>query len=116
MKAGIDEWVFNVEPNCGNGRYYVWGAKQKQRGGMRYTVTLDSKHPWIEKTFLSTGSATGEDLWPVLDQIIASVYTEMQQDSTEAADALVHAASNVLRARANVTTLHAAEPVAMASK
>ena len=115
-KHGNDEWVFNCEPECGSGRYYVWGAQAKQRGGMRYTITIDSKHPWVAKHFASDFVNNYGAMYAIMDMIMGDVYMEIEQESTEAADNLIYTKSNFLRARANVTTPHDATPVELAAK
>ena len=114
--SGSDEWVIKVDPGCGEGRHFMVDSTRKQRGGRRFTLSVDTNHPWIAKYFTNGFANNTPAMFAIYDQIIGDAYMELEQADEDVADQLIRSKSNFLRGRSSVTTVHDPAPMELAAK
>ena len=114
--SGQDEWIIKIDPGCGNGRYFIVDCERKQRGGRRFTLSVDTDHPWAAKYFTHGHALNERSMFAIYDLMIGDAYMELEQADELVADLLIRSKSDFLRARAHVITAHDAEPVELAAK
>ena len=112
--AGDDEWIFELDPGCGEGRHFQVKTEEKRRGGRRFHMSVDTQHPWIRKYFVES-NIPNSAMYAIYDQLIGDAYMELTHPNDHEADDMIRAKSNFLRTRSRVTTVHDSEPKAEAA-
>ena len=83
---------------------------RKQRGGRRFRLLLDTKHPWVAKYMLSDVSCNSLTMFAFYDSIIGDAYMELGQADALIAENAIIMKSQFLRCRALVSAAHDAQP------
>jgi hypothetical protein len=112
---GQDEWIIDIDYGCGDGRYYQYHSERKRGGGRKFYVSIDNKHPWIEKAFCSQLADNSFAIFALYDALVGDVYMEMTCTDPEEADRMIRAKSEFLRTRAKVTAAHDKSPAKKAA-
>lgn len=97
-----DEWKFVEDHGCGDGRHFQVALKRTPSRRV-YTMSLDTKHPWIKKYFVD-GELTNVALYALLDDLVGDAYMEMKIGNK--ADAIIRLKADFLRSKSHVTTVH----------
>jgi len=113
--SGQDEWIIDIDPGCGHGRYYQYRSERKRGGGRRFYVSIDSEHAWVEKAFCSELADNSFAIFALYDNLIGDVYMEMSCKDPDEGDRMIRSKSEFLRTRAKVTAAHDKSPVQKAA-
>jgi len=97
-----DVWKFVEDYGCGDGRHFQVDLRRTKSRRV-FTMSLDTKHPWIKKHFVDSELANAA-LYALLDDLVGDAYMEMKIGSE--ADVIIRQKADFLRSKSHVTAVH----------